>query len=557
MKTSLQVLRCQLLSVLAILALPAGLVSSTQELEPSWSPQDLVSMADPQSGPLPVPVPAVSDTHPEGSSSGDWPLHGGSGGTLSTEVIQPTAALRPLDWPLDPPGSLFEKKYPIVSVASTMGPDTVSSDVLNPDGVSRHQRPSSDAINPGNRPHPYRVTEGHSPNTVHVKQVSGSPGPAVPQREVESAPDGAPHSGLALVPVPSLATERGDALGLEHPTRTVALQDPRVEQPTDPSQQEVTTELLSPLSSSSVEVGPALDQTLRERAHTTPELYPPHAITLREVHNEPPTTEMLTEPDAASAPLVKSLPGKPSTPSRTQPSHPPSPTPALVPETRSSLNHSRTNETSTEDTEAPGKAGSAPLNRYPPQGNSTDDAPVLEITTGDGLSTNGSSAEESPLQGNSSSSLESPSTASGNFLNRLVPATTRDPWGPGNGSGPALDSSLSRATICLGKMDIVWIVLAISVPVSSCSVLLTICCMRRKKKSSSQENNLSYWNNAITMDYFNRHAVELPREIMSLEAEEHETCLPPNGDYSDSGVVLVNPFCQDTLFINRDKAVDI
>lgn len=52
------------------------------------------------------------------------------------------------------------------------------------------------------------------------------------------------------------------------------------------------------------------------------------------------------------------------------------------------------------------------------------------------------------------------------------------------------------------------------------AVLLTVCCMRRKKKTSNPENNLSYWNNAITMDYFNRHAVELPREIQSLETSE-------------------------------------
>lgn len=51
------------------------------------------------------------------------------------------------------------------------------------------------------------------------------------------------------------------------------------------------------------------------------------------------------------------------------------------------------------------------------------------------------------------------------------------------------------------------------------AVLLTVCCMRRKKKASSQENNLSYWNNAITLDYFSRHAVELPREIHNLESE--------------------------------------
>uniref|UniRef100_A0A8C2J1S2 Transmembrane protein 108 n=1 Tax=Cyprinus carpio TaxID=7962 RepID=A0A8C2J1S2_CYPCA len=153
---------------------------------------------------------------------------------------------------------------------------------------------------------------------------------------------------------------------------------------------------------------------------------------------------------------------------------------------------------------------------------------------------------------------EAPSPASGSFMNRQVPATTQGPWGSGNQSGPARKNpSQEKNTICLDKMDIVWLVLAISVPVSSCSVLLTVCCMRKKKKSATQENNLSYWNDAITMDYFTRHAVELPCEIQSLETEEQETCLPPNGDYSDSGVVLVNPFCQETLFINRDKASDI
>ncbi|XP_051909633.1 transmembrane protein 108 isoform X2 [Hippocampus zosterae] len=141
------------------------------------------------------------------------------------------------------------------------------------------------------------------------------------------------------------------------------------------------------------------------------------------------------------------------------------------------------------------------------------------------------------------------------FLNRHVPATTPDPSGVDNSSGPGLDSSpASRIAVCLSRVDIVWIVLAISVPVSTCSVLLTVCCMRRRKKASSQENNLSYWNNAITMDYFSRHAVELPREIHTLESEEHDTCLPPNGDYGTGSVVLVNPFCQETLFINRDKA---
>ncbi|XP_056376616.1 transmembrane protein 108 [Hyla sarda] len=145
------------------------------------------------------------------------------------------------------------------------------------------------------------------------------------------------------------------------------------------------------------------------------------------------------------------------------------------------------------------------------------------------------------------------STATGNFLNRLVPAGTWRPGVPGNISHVTEDGSQPqhRETICLSKVDIAWIFLAISVPISSCSVLLTVCCMRRKKKASNPENNLSYWNNAITMDYFNKHAVELPREIQSLEtSEDHlsQPRSPANGDYRNSGMVLVNPFCQETLF---------
>ncbi|XP_054847758.1 transmembrane protein 108 isoform X2 [Eublepharis macularius] len=155
----------------------------------------------------------------------------------------------------------------------------------------------------------------------------------------------------------------------------------------------------------------------------------------------------------------------------------------------------------------------------------------------------------------------STSTATGNFLNRLVPAGTWKPGMPGNISHVTEgDKPQHRATICLSKVDIAWIILAISVPISSCSVLLTVCCMRRKKKTSNPENNLSYWNNAITMDYFNRHAVELPREIQSLEtSEDHlsEPRSPANGDYRDTGMVLVNPFCQETLFVGHEQVSEI
>ncbi|KAM3928063.1 transmembrane protein 108 isoform 2-T3 [Leptodactylus fuscus] len=154
------------------------------------------------------------------------------------------------------------------------------------------------------------------------------------------------------------------------------------------------------------------------------------------------------------------------------------------------------------------------------------------------------------------------STATGNFLNRLVPAGTWRPGVPGNISHVTEDGSepQHRETICLSKVDIAWIFLAISVPISSCSVLLTVCCMRRKKKASNPENNLSYWNNAITMDYFNKHAVELPREIQSLEtSEDHlsEPRSPANGDYRNSGMVLVNPFCQETLFSGHEQVSEI
>ncbi|XP_033854595.1 transmembrane protein 108-like isoform X1 [Acipenser ruthenus] len=183
------------------------------------------------------------------------------------------------------------------------------------------------------------------------------------------------------------------------------------------------------------------------------------------------------------------------------------------------------------------------------QANTTFSGSIMSTNLDDMVSLNGTFA----------STTESASTATGNFLNRQVPAVTKGPGLPGNLSHVTeVDKPHQRASICLSKVDIVWIILAISVPISSCSVLLTVCCMRRKKKTSNPENNLSYWNNAITMDYFNRHAVELPREITSLgTAEDQEPCSPPNGDYTESGMVLVNPFCQDTLFTNTEHVSEL
>ncbi|XP_019942726.1 transmembrane protein 108 isoform X2 [Paralichthys olivaceus] len=487
MKTSLQVLRCQLLSVLAFLALPVGLVSSAQELHLSQTSQDSVSMAAAHSATSSLPDPPHLDWRQEGSSSGEW---SSKGGTQATGVILPPL-LHPSTWPHTTQISNLHEDPPVHDT-NTVLPNTLSTGSW----VNQPQESSSDGSQ-GHMNKLVRVSQVHNPVRVNANQASST---ALPNIDMDSTTRSAPNP-LGLMS--NSGSDRGDTLARE-PHKS------SLEQPT-------------------------------EHARGVPEVAAHHAITLREVHaaNEPPTDGLVVDSQARSASLLESPPeNQTSTAS----------TPALSTELGLKTPDPTVNHTAPIETTAVGHGRVS-------HGNGTDSPPLRQwpgnVTTYGGLLPNGSSAEESPAKGNSS---ENASTASRNFLNRQVPATTQDPWTPGNSSDPTVDSPPSRMTICLSRMDIVWIVLAISVPVSSCSVLLTVCCMRRKRKSSSQENNLSYWNNAITMDYFSRHAVELPREIHTLESEDHDTCLPPNGDYSGSSVVLVNPFCQETLFINRDKA---
>eukprot|EP00066_Takifugu_rubripes_P017103 XP_011606369.1 PREDICTED: transmembrane protein 108 [Takifugu rubripes] len=437
MKTSLQVLRCQLLSVLAFLAL-SGLVTSAQELHISQTSQHPVSMAITQKS-----TPPPKDWHQEGSSSGEWSP---KGRVLPPDIILPTVALHPRAllhglqtsrWAKTPQG--------LNSATVAMNQAFVSASTFLPNNVESNTRGALDLGGSGS-------DRGEELSGPHIEpQIIGSEDP--PSRSQRKVDD--PQTS-------SLFHDAARGLG----------------------------------------VG--------ERAHGTAQ----HAITLREVRDEPPTDELVTEQKQESSPTESSL--------STQ-------------NTTVINDYSTPNDTTTPEFQVV-------------KGNATDG--LGSVTAVGGLLSN-SSMGEADFPGNSS---EPSSTASGSFLNRQVPATTQDPWTADNSSGHAIDPPPSRMTICLSRMDIVWIVLAISVPVSSCSVLLTVCCMRRRKKSSSQENNLSYWNNAITMDYFSRHAVELPRQIHTLESEDQDTCLPPNGDYSSSSVVLVNPFCQETLFINRDKA---
>ncbi|KAM9332316.1 uncharacterized protein tmem108 isoform 1-T2 [Pholidichthys leucotaenia] len=507
MKTSLQVLRCQLLSVLAFLALPVGLVSAAQELYLSKTSQDSVSMAVVHSSPISPPKTIPLDWHQEGSSSGEW----SSKGTQPTNVILPTAA---------PPPLALRQTSHTSTTAHAVTPNTVSTE----SHMNHSQEFISDVANQGLMHKMVRVPVSHNPVTAHTNQASAE----IPNKAVESAAKGDPIS-KALESISG--SDRGDTLDAHHPGPQKLREPSNIRQPH------------VPVSSSSVVTDAAQGLKLREHALGSPELSAHHAITLREVHglNEPPTDAMALKPREGSVAPVQ-------TPPQNQTSSASTPALSTIPSLTSqrptvvSVNHTATNETTTEYS-------------LVVQGNGTDKVQVGlqegNVTEYGGLLSNSSFVEKVSAQGNAS---QPPSTASRNFLNRQVPATTEDPWTAGNGSGPTVDSPPSRTAICLNTMHFVWVVLAIIVTVSSCSVLLTVCCMRRKKKSSSQENNLSYWNNAITMDYFSRHAVELPRQIHTLDSEEHDTCLPPNGDYSGSSVVLVNPFCQETLFINRDKA---
>ncbi|XP_023688576.2 uncharacterized protein tmem108 [Paramormyrops kingsleyae] len=355
----------------------------------------------------------------------------------------------------------------------------------------------------------------------------------------------------------SLSTTANLASLMHSPAQVVPAKALSQEEPTDSSHLLLTTELhpstsLSLVSSPSFSSSSLSQRRFKELARTTPELVLPHVITLRAVDSIPPenlTQSELVKEQKTSAPQNLTDEAMPSSKTAASPSALPSTLPS-----------------------APLSASPGP---EPPSPNPVSSAPALSSTNSTSMSAANASdfawsqantanpgpqfptdlASSPPRQSNGTT--KAPYTATSNFYSRLVPVPTHILQSPGNHSSPGLDSPYTSRTICLGKMDIVWIILAISVPVSSCSVLLTVCCMKRKKKTSIQENNVSYWNDTITMDYFNRHAVDLPRNIQSLEmAEEQEACLPPNGDFTSSGVVLVNPFCQETLFINREKASD-
>lgn len=394
-------------------------MSSAQELYLSQTSQDPFHMAAAHSSPLSAPEPLPPDWHQDGSSSGEWSP---KGGTQPSDIILPTAALHPLA--LIPP----------IHDTNAVTPNTVSTE----SHLNRPQKPSSDVVNQGHMHKLVTVPQVHNPVTVSTNQASSS-STAIPNIDVDSSARGAPNP-LALLSGPG--SDRGDTLA----ALQVEPQKLSVEESTDPNWQDIPDLKQSSLSSLSKDADPALGLKLREHAH--------HTITLREVHesNEPPTQGLNIESTVASvAPVERPPENLASTVA----------TPALSTvlntqdPTKIPSNHTAPNKTTT--TEELVQANSTD--------NVTDGHRLGNVTAYVGLISNGSSADKASAQGNGSEPL---STANGSFQNRQVPATTQDPWTPGNSSGPTVDSPPSRMTICLSRMDIVWIVLAISVPVSSC-----------------------------------------------------------------------------------------
>ncbi|XP_059124466.1 transmembrane protein 108 [Peromyscus eremicus] len=573
MKRSLQALYCQLLSFLLTLALTKALVLAVQEPSPRESLQTLPSGSPPGTmvtashsstrlssvvtlnpkpdGPTSQAAATMETTisHPEGHPPTD---------TMSTVMV--TAAIPHPESPL-PTGS------PPAAMATT----------------SSHSegRPPGDA----------------APTILPTKPAGATSRPTMPPRATTRRPPrppgssrkGAGGSSRPLLPVPGSHSARKEGqrgrnqssthLGQKRPLGKIfqiykgnftGSVEP------DPSALTPRTPLWGYSSSPQPQtVSPATAPRSTSWVPPTTSLVPakdkPGLIRANQ-GSGPTLTSPAGEPDATAAS---------GTPASTQPAPVPSQRPHG--DVQDSPSHSDSWLAVTPDTDRPPSASSGvstaatgptqaafeasvsvPSQGIPQGASATPQAP----TWPSGVSESTVSPAEEKTEASPTTTDRGPrplstvlSTATGNFLNRLVPAGTWKPGTVGNISHVAEgDKPQHRTTICLSKMDIAWVILAISVPISSCSVLLTVCCMRRKKKTANPENNLSYWNNAITMDYFNRHAVELPREIQSLETSEDqlsEPRSPANGDYRDTGMVLVNPFCQETLFVGNDQVSEI
>lgn len=369
------------------------------------------------------------DWHQEGSSSGEW---SSTGGIQPSNIPVPAVALQPLAWLhiTQPPG-LAHRNSAVHYTPTTVSPASTKPGHKTETYVP--QEPSSGNVNQDHMHKLVRESLVHNPVPVNTnrsssKSSSGSPSTLVPNTDILMS---------------SSDSKRGHSLGPEQTTSNIEnLKEPTIQHQIH-------------INSPSVNGNPALGLRLRGYTWGVSEKVKPHAITLRDVHknhNEPPTDELVLVSNSSS-PIQTNLTEierMSSTPSTTK-INPSSLNPTVAP----NLYHT-TSQAITE-------VGSS-------QANMTDNAPLGHQSMGNGTAFSGlllssaSSGEALSTQGNDS---ELPSTASGNFLNRQVPATTQDPWTINN-SNSTIETPPSRMTICLSRMDIVWIVLAISVLVSSC-----------------------------------------------------------------------------------------
>ncbi|XP_031795967.1 transmembrane protein 108 [Sarcophilus harrisii] len=533
MKRSLQVLYCQLFSVLLILALTEELVFATQEPSPRESPQS------PQMDTPPV----VMATVPPSSTS----HHATAPAPAAVVATAPQSSGRPLTASAQtavarkPPHS---KKHPLPNATpATVG--TATRRPPRPPGSSRKAgRPVPAGGGPGRKESQRARNQSALRPLGKIFQIykgnfTGPTGPTEPGSHREPRPSTPTYN-----PIYNRSSE---SPGSRAVTATPE-PDGAVRGPSDSARGDRT----KGLRQMERESGPSPSSHGREPQATGGAPEPP---------TDPETTTVPSQPSHSEPSLdVPRLSDSwfPPTPGTSVPLFAsPGVSTAPVGSVQAAFNVS----VSSPVVGSPQGASSTPQSptllssiTHPPRSPTPFSSSALPTAEGHVIARTVANRVPGPLS-------TVGSTATGNFLNRLVPAGTWKPGMPGNISHVTEgDKPQHRPTICLSKMDIVWVILAISVPISSCSVLLTVCCMRRKKKTSNPENNLSYWNNAITMDYFNRHAVELPREIQSLETSEDqlsEPRSPANGDYRGSGIVLVNPFCQETLFVGSDQVSEI
>lgn len=229
-----------------------------------------------------------------------------------------------------------------------------------------------------------------------------------------------PNNVRGNVDLAASGSDRGAGLSGPHVEPQLGLEDP-----SSPNQPEVEKP-----QSFSLSVDTAQGVRVGEHGQNAAQ----HAITSREVHNESPTNELWTGRNDESSTMPSATPTESG----------------LGTQNATIFNdYSTANDTATRGFQVV-------------QGNATEG--LGNVTAVGGLESN-SSVGEADFPGNSS---ELSSKASGSFLNRQVPATTQDPWAANTSSGHAVEPPSSHMPICLSRMDIVWIVLAISVPVSSC-----------------------------------------------------------------------------------------